>query len=94
MTPEWLAKEAGRRLRRLIEIRRELHRHPELSMQEYETEDSPKGPGIFGGAGIPTIPVGLPVGVLAEIEGGGHGPTIALRADLDALLVKEETGQP
>jgi hippurate hydrolase len=70
---------------------RDLHRHPELSLQEhrtaaklaerltkagYETADG------IGGTGV--------AGVLRN----GDGPTVLLRADMDALPVQEETGLP
>jgi amidohydrolase len=92
MTSEWLVKEAEQLLPQLIHIRRELHSYPELSMEEYETTRKIRA--YLEEQGIRTIPIDLPVGVLAEIEGSGPGPTIALRADLDALPVKEETGLP
>lgn len=77
---------------RLIEIRRALHRHPELSLEEHWTTARLKE--WLAEAGIPLLPLDLPTGVVAEIRGGRPGPTIALRADIDALPVQEETGLP
>ncbi|WP_051621164.1 amidohydrolase [Paenibacillus sp. UNC451MF] len=76
----------------LSEFRRELHRHPELSMQEVETTRKIKA--FLAEEGITLLPLDMPVGVLAEIAGASEGPTVALRADIDALPVQEETGLP
>jgi hippurate hydrolase len=73
------------------ELYRSLHRHPELSHREHRTAAAVAGhlrqdgfrvhTGV-GGTGV--------VGVL----GNGAGPTVLLRADMDALPVREETGLP
>ncbi len=78
--------------RRLVDIRRDLHQHPELGWKEMrtaaricETLDElaiPYRKGIGG------------TGVVAEIAGRREGPSIALRADMDALPIQEETGLP
>jgi len=74
----------------LIRLRRDFHRHPELNFQEIRTA------GIvaetlqeIGGIRIKTG-VGK-TGVIGEI-GNGSGPIIAIRADMDALPILEETG--
>jgi amidohydrolase len=73
------------------ELYRRLHQHPELSHQEHNTADEvAQRLSSFGyrvhhgisGTGI--------VGVLQN----GSGPTVLLRADMDALPVREETGLP
>lgn len=92
MTPEQLLREAQDLLPRLIGFRRDLHRYPELSMEEFETTRKIKE--FLSDAGIELLPLDLPVGVLAEITGALPGPTVALRADIDALAVTEETGLP
>lgn len=82
-----LAGEVGR----LVELYKQLHAHPELALHEEKTaarlarelrqagfEVSEK----FGGFGV--------VGVLKN----GPGPTVMVRADLDALPITEETGLP
>jgi amidohydrolase len=70
---------------------KDLHRHPELSHQEHRTAqrvaEHLAGSGFQVQAGIGGT--GL-VGVLAN----GKGPTVLLRAELDALPVREETGAP
>lgn len=75
---------------RLIEIRRELHRHPELSMEEYWT--TARLTDWLQSAGLTILDLGLPVGVVAEVRGAHPGPLVALRSDIDALPVEEETG--
>ncbi|OWA36629.1 hydrolase [Saccharibacillus sp. O16] len=74
-----------------IEIRRHLHRYPELSGEEYETTAYLKA--VLEKIGVRIIDYGLKTGLVAEI-GGGSGPIVALRADIDALPIQEETGLP
>lgn len=69
----------------------DLHRHPELSFQETRTAGIAAahlrelGLEVHEGVGITGV-----IGVLAN----GQGPTVWLRADMDALPVAEETGLP
>ncbi|KAA9028631.1 amidohydrolase [Niallia endozanthoxylica] len=79
-------------LEKLITYRRELHEHPELSMKEYETTKRIRK--WLEEAEIPVLDYQLEVGVVAEITGNQPGPIIALRADIDALPIKEETFLP
>ncbi|GBF76591.1 hypothetical protein PA598K_05069 [Paenibacillus sp. 598K] len=76
----------------LVSMRRELHRHPELSGEEHETTARIRT--WLTESGIPLRELNLATGVLAEIKGSQPGPTILLRADIDALPVREETGLP
>lgn len=76
----------------LISIRRDLHAHPELSLLESKTAD--KIAEELGRLGVPyRMGVGGH-GIVAEIEGDSSGPIIALRADIDALPIQEESGLP
>ena len=72
----------------ILEIRRHLHRHPELSYQEHETADfiskALEKEKISFKTGI------AGTGILGEIEGAKPGRVIALRADMDALPIQEE----
>ena len=70
--------------------RRHLHRHPELSFQEHETA-------AFIAAALREI--GLEplegvggTGVVAHVRGARPGPVVALRADIDALPITEDSG--
>ncbi len=76
---------------KLVLWRRELHQYPELSNQEFQTTQ--KIAQWLGDAHIRILPLGLKTGVVAEI-GTGAGPTIALRADIDALPIQEQSDQP
>ena len=77
-------------LPRLIEIRRTLHQHPELSFQEHKTAEFIAG--ILAGLGLqPRTGVGK-TGVVADM--GAGSPVVALRADMDALPIQEENDVP
>ncbi|MFD1449560.1 M20 family metallopeptidase [Oceanobacillus sojae] len=73
-------------------IRRHLHRHPELSFQEKETPEYIAAFHEKLGHRVRTNVGGN--GVVAYLEGANPGPTIALRADFDALPIQEETDLP
>lgn len=76
-----------------VNIRRMLHRIPELQFNEYKTSgyicsvldtlSIPYKKGYGGGTGI-----------IATIQGNGEGKCVALRADIDALPIQEETSLP
>jgi IAA-amino acid hydrolase len=71
----------------LVEIRRDLHRHPELSFQERRTASVAAERVSRLGFSV-QVEVGI-TGVVAEI-GSGEGPVVALRADMDALPIQED----
>lgn len=77
----------------VVEWRRHLHQHPELSFEEYETSEFIiKQLQQFSGIEI-TRPT--KTSVLGRLKGlAGEGKTIAMRADIDALPIQEETGVP
>lgn len=75
---------------RIIAMRRDLHRHPELSWQEVRTAN--KVCEVLDRLGITYRSGVAETGIVAEIPGQADGPIIALRADMDALPVHEETG--
>ena len=71
--------------------RRHLHRHPELGLACHETARFIVE--RLRGFGIEQIEEGIAEsGLVAVIEGRGDGPTIGLRADIDALPIAEATG--
>ncbi|MBJ8116396.1 MULTISPECIES: M20 peptidase aminoacylase family protein [Bacillus] len=76
----------------LISIRRNLHEHPELSYEEFETTKVIKN--WLEEKNITIINSSLETGVIAEISGNNSGPLIAIRADIDALPIQEETNLP
>ena len=69
-----------------------MHRYPEVSDQEYETTAFLRKE--VKSLGIKLLPLDMKTGVLAEIKGPQPGPTVAIRADIDALPVLEQTGLP
>ncbi|MCJ7840412.1 M20 family metallopeptidase [Lederbergia sp. NSJ-179] len=77
----------------MVEIRRYLHQHPELSFQEKQTAAYiAKYYQALGVTDVRTNVGGN--GIVAKIRGGKPGKTVALRADFDALPIQEETGLP
>ncbi|KAB2460645.1 amidohydrolase [Bacillus sp. CH126_4D] len=76
----------------LISIRRNLHEHPELSYEEFATTKAIKN--WLEEKHITIINSSLETGVIAEISGNNSGPIIAIRADIDALPIQEETNLP
>lgn len=74
----------------MIEIRRYLHAHPELSYQEEETAAYIASFYQDKAVTLETKVGGN--GVVVTITGGKPGETLALRADFDALPIEEETG--
>ncbi|RYM06497.1 amidohydrolase [Sporolactobacillus sp. THM7-7] len=76
----------------LIAYRRQLHEHPELSSEEFETTAAIKG--WLTEAQIKTVDLPLKTGTVAVIHGKKSGPRIALRTDIDALPIQEKTGLP
>jgi amidohydrolase len=77
---------------KVIEWRHDIHRNPELGNREFRTAEK---------VAVHLKTLGLEVktgvahtGVVALLKGGKPGPTIALRADMDALPVTEEVDLP
>jgi amidohydrolase len=76
----------------LIAIREDIHCHPELGLQEKRTSalvaDYLTKLGLEVRTGFATT------GLLGVLKGGKPGPIVAMRADMDALPITEETGLP
>ena len=76
---------------RLVEMRRHIHARPELGFREFKTSqyvsDQLNALGIEHQRGV------AKTGIVATL-GDGHGPTIALRADMDALPILEANDVP
>ena len=77
---------------KLIAWRRDIHEHPELGEQETRTAalvaEHLRKLGLEVKTGVANT------GVVALLKGGKPGPVVALRADMDALPVKEPAGLP
>lgn len=90
--PSLIEQKAKAILPKLIEWRRYLHQHPELSNREYKTAD-------YVVAHLKTLGLEIQTGiaktgVVAILRGGKPGPVVALRADMDALPVLERVDIP
>ncbi|QIN84886.1 amidohydrolase [Rubrobacter tropicus] len=71
-------------------LRRDIHREPELGFDTKKTAEKVL-------AALEGLPLDIETGVaengiVATLKGGGDGPTVGLRADMDALPITEETG--
>ena len=91
MHPDEAKKEAKKISDWIIDIRRELHKHPELMYEEVKTSALVRRE--LDNLGIEYQSPIAKTGVLASI-GNGNGPCVALRADMDALPIHEETDVP
>ena len=89
-----IQKIADKLLPRLIEIRRHLHAHPELSGQEYKTAAYIAG--VLSSCGYQVQEMVGKTGVVAELPGEGspNGDVLAIRADMDALPIAEKVELP
>jgi len=74
---------------RLIEIRRHIHSHPELSGQEYQTAAYIAG--VLSSCGIVVQEAVGQTGVIGELVGRTDDRLVALRTDMDALPINERT---
>lgn len=74
---------------RLIEIRRHLHAHPELSGQEYQTAAYVAG--VLSSCGLVVQEAIGKTGVIGELVGGTDERLVAIRTDMDALPITEAT---
>ncbi|MGC8595301.1 MAG: M20 metallopeptidase family protein [Candidatus Kryptoniota bacterium] len=73
----------------LIKIRRTLHQMPELAFEEYKTSKIVSR--FLKRLGIEIKEGVAYTGVVGVLHGKGHGKVVALRADMDALPIQEET---
>ena len=85
-----LAVEAARGLPDLLTLRRDLHRRPEVGLQLPETLDRVLA--AIEGLGLEVTRSPTISSAVVRIEGELPGPTVILRADLDALTLQEDTG--
>ena len=89
MIEDELKSEIGRREDAMIALRRDLHRHPELSFEEKQTASLIAD--RLRAAGFDHVQTGVGgYGVVATLEGGQPGKTVMVRADTDGLPIKEQ----
>lgn len=78
---------------KVIAWRRDIHQNPELGNREFRT--ARKVADHLRALGLDDVQTGVAhTGVVGTLRGAKPGPVIALRADMDALPVKEQTGLP
>ena len=77
---------------KLTNILHTLHSHPEPAFEEYETTALIKKTLLALDIGL--IDLGMETGVVGILRGGKPGPTIGIRADIDALRQQEKTQRP
>lgn len=90
LAPSYFLDAARAHRERLITIRRTIHANPELAFEEHETSALAKS--VLDELGIETRSIAR-TGVLGTLRGTGER-CVALRADMDALPIHEETGLP
>ena len=73
----------------LIGLFHEFHRDPELSNEEFETTKKIKE--LLGQVDIEVLDLPLKTGLVAQVKGNPNGPVVAIRCDIDALPIIEET---
>ncbi|THE11069.1 amidohydrolase [Bacillus timonensis] len=76
----------------MVNIRRYLHQHPEVSFKEYKTAEYIAN--FYKNIGVEVRTNVGGNGVVAKIHGDKSGPTVALRADFDALPIQDEKDVP
>jgi len=76
----------------LIELRRDFHKHPELGFEEHRTSKIIAN--YLEKCGLNVKRGVAKTGVVGLLEGKSQGPTLLLRADMDALPIQEENDVP
>ncbi len=75
----------------IVEMRRDFHMYPELRWEENRTAGVVESELKKYGYDVQRV---VGTGVVGVLKGEGSGGVVALRADMDALPIKEETGKP
>jgi len=92
MKPTEILADAERVAADAIQLRRRIHRHPEIGLALPRTQAAVLE--ALDGLGLETRAGQRTTSVIARLTGGRPGPTILLRADMDALPLREATGLP
>ena len=92
MNSKDLLAQANKLLPTMVAYRRQFHQHPELGMEEFET--AAKVAEVLRSLDIEVREHVGGTGVVGLIRGRAPGKTIAIRADMDALPILEESDQP
>ena len=92
MLIEKIAKLSDELEEHYLEVRHDLHAHPELSYKEFRT--SQRVQDELQRMGVPFVLSPVKPGVIATIDSGKPGKLLLLRADMDALPIQETTDLP
>ncbi|MDI9491993.1 MAG: amidohydrolase [Bacillota bacterium] len=76
----------------VIELRRDFHRHPELGFKEFRTSGIVKD--YLESLDLDEVHTCSGTGVIGILKGGKPGKRVILRADIDALPIQEDSGEP
>lgn len=90
--PQYIDQKTESLYDKIVEWRRDIHENPELSNREFETAE--KIAEHLRSLGIDVETGVAHTGVIGVLRGGQPGPVVGLRADMDALPVKERTDVP
>lgn len=89
---EYIDQQTEQLYEKIVEWRRDIHKNPELSNREFRTAE--KVADHLRSLGIEVQTGVAHTGVVGILEGGKPGPVVGLRADMDALPVKERVDIP
>ncbi len=87
-----IVSDAAAAKKSVVALRRRLHSYPETGHHEHKTTAALKKE--LGRLGLRIIDGRTETGLWAQLDTGRKGPVIAVRADIDALPVTEQTGLP
>lgn len=73
----------------LINLFHDFHKHPELPNEEFQT--TAKIRKLLSDVDIEILDLPLKTGLVAQVKGNPNGPVVAIRCDIDALPIEEET---
>jgi amidohydrolase len=89
LSPDALAREAGAVLDDVVALRRDLHQHPELALDLPRTQSRVLE--ALDGLPLRVTVCDRQTSIVADLDGDRPGPTVLLRADMDALPMPEDT---
>src|SRR5664280_1314365 len=90
--PAWVGRALEGVVEPMVELRRDIHAHPELAWQEVRT--SALVADVLERAGLAPSILAAGTGVVCDVVGKPGGPLVALRADMDALPIDDEKSVP
>ncbi|MDF1543554.1 MAG: M20 family metallopeptidase [bacterium] len=91
-TVEQITRQARRIHKSQVSWRRHLHQNPETANEEFETTRFLRAE--IKKLGLRILPIKMKTGLLVELKGSSPGKTVAVRTDIDALPILEQSGVP